>query len=181
MVDICDQNPDKNEILEVDESFSVRLEPLRQYLKQQGIAVRGLPDVAAGFSDRVDDGDMYYLISEGDPNTDASTKSISCETWQLTLVIMHPHRYSKFGLYDCYNRARKLLVGFKPPYCKDGVGVPRWRFTRDESFWVIEANFPFDVYLNNGDLEDEINSILEMEITSGTRKEVITNENTMVD
>lgn len=136
----------RNEYCEIDEALAAQLAPVRSYLKDEEVLVRALPDVAAAFGERTDAGDLYFVLSEGEANLDETGRFLS-ETWQLALVVMLPNRYSKGGVYDVFKRARNCLIGFKPPYCTKPIGAPSWRFIRDEAYWVIEAQFPFDVYI----------------------------------
>ncbi|MBW4626470.1 MAG: hypothetical protein KME49_13475, partial [Brasilonema octagenarum HA4186-MV1] len=57
----CTLNVDRNEWSMVDLAISERLQPLRDYLCDENVLVRALPDVAAGFGERVDYGDVYHL------------------------------------------------------------------------------------------------------------------------
>jgi hypothetical protein len=135
---------DRNEYSDIDQAIAVQLKPLRDYLEEEGVLVRALPDMAATFGDRTDAGDLYFVLSSGQANNDDRDIFIS-ETWQCTLVIMLPNRYTKSGVYDAFKRARSLLVGFLPPYCNKALGAPDWQFNRDQAHWVIQATFPFNV------------------------------------
>lgn len=171
-------SPDRNEYADIDKALAERLKPLREYLEGEDILVRALPDLAAGFSDRTDSGDIYFVLSQGEANRDERTRVLLFETWQITLVVMLPNRYTKAGVYDVFKRARNLLVGFTPPYALKPIGAPDWRFNRDQAHWVIEATFPFDVYIldTSPDEEDEP-TITELKIQGVSYTEVVTSAN----
>lgn len=149
MVEKCvgEPSPDRNEYTDIDEAIAKRLQPLRDYMHGEDVLVRALPDVAEGFGEKTDGGDIYFVLSSGAANFDENTGNLVNETWQVTLNIMLPHRYAKKGVYDVFKQARALLIGWKPPYCIKPITAPDWRFSMENGQWLIQATFPFVVYL----------------------------------
>lgn len=176
----CGDDPRRNEWSDVDLAISERLQPLRDYLCDENVLVRALPDVAAGFGERVDYGDVYHLIRAGraieEENRDADNR-VTAEAWTLLLVIMLPHRYTSKGLYDALKKARDLLIGFKPPYATSTIRASNvgWQFKRDDANWVIESNFEFDInILENSELiDDDVSMIEEITISTEAMIEVV--------
>ncbi|BAZ19393.1 hypothetical protein NIES4073_02630 (plasmid) [Kalymmatonema gypsitolerans NIES-4073] len=177
----CGDDPNRNEWNLVDLSISERLQPLRDYLCDENVLVRALPDVAAGFGERVESGDIYHLIRAGraveEENRDADNR-VTAEVWTLLLVIMLPHRYTSKGLYDALKKARDLLIGFKPPYATSTIraSTAGWQFKRDESQWIVESNFEFDInILEHTDITPDITPMItEVTINTATMTEVVT-------
>lgn len=160
----------------IDEDIAQRLQPLRDYLCDEQVLVRALPDVAAGFGERTESGDVYFVLQEGNAKEDDKTGETTNETWILLVVVMLPHRYTKKGVYDVMQIARDLLVGYKPRLASSLIKALSWRFFRDDSQWIVESRFSFDInILEDTDITPDITPMItEVTINTATMTEVVT-------